>query len=59
MWTIKNLKNPVPFKDKFRRQRNTAGNIGFCASVAGQTNIGKLQIRAVVQAGQTTFNFGS
>jgi hypothetical protein len=37
----------------------TAGNIGFCASVAGQTNIGILQIQAVVRAGQTTFNFSS
>jgi hypothetical protein len=28
-------------------------NIGFCASVAGQTNISQLQIQAVVRAGQS------
>jgi len=36
-----------------------AGNIGFYASWARQTNINKLQIQAVVRAGQATFNFSS
>ena len=36
-----------------------AANIGFCASVAGQTNISQLQSQAVDRAGQTTLGISS
>ena len=44
---------------KLDKRKRATYNIGFCASVAGQTNIGQLQIRAVVRAGQTTLAFSS
>jgi hypothetical protein len=37
-------------------QKARTANIGFCASVAGHTNISQLQIQAVVRAGQTSLN---